>query len=92
MEGGAGADYFVFKNASDFVTGGTFDIISDFAVGEDKIYLHGLGLSMADVSSEQVGSDTVLHFDLDRDGQFDDGDVFLSHVTAANISASDFVF
>jgi hypothetical protein len=80
--GVVGADTFVFERG----TGG--DLIADFAIGQDKILLLGIGYtSFADVqahSAENAGS-TVIQLG-------GDDFVILSNVALASLGAGDFLF
>jgi Ca2+-binding RTX toxin-like protein len=82
LQGGSGNDRFVFEDASDSPAGGSWDRISDFTQGRDKIDLSAL-LSSTDlawgnkslmahgVSYFKSGSSTFIVSDLTGDGLAD---------------------
>ena len=81
--GGAGADNFIFKVGG---AGQGFDVIRDFEDGIDVITLQkDVTISFADITTTQVGADTVLnHAGIDF--------AVLRGIVVADIDATDFVF
>jgi len=75
LTGGAGGDLFVVE------TGGGADVVTDFAVGVDKIDIVGGG---AVVSTVQQGADTLITF---QGG----GTMLLRDVSAATVGADSFI-
>jgi hypothetical protein len=77
LAGGAGVDTFVFTSLDN-------DLIKDWQAGEvvDVTALHAHGIQLV-----QSGGRTYARFDLDGDGQYDDGTIV---VQSTAITASDF--
>jgi serralysin len=80
LSGGAGQDSFVFRR------GGGFDVVEDFAPGQDRLVLAGFGLSAADVLARATALAGGVALDLGSG----DG-VLLAGLTLARLSAADLV-
>ena len=88
LTGGSGFDTFVY-NASQ--TG--HDTITDFAVGEDVIQLHGFGLDYAELSAlfeTNVDGDAVVHLPHPSNSSLD-ATITLTDVAIADLSVGDFL-
>jgi Ca2+-binding RTX toxin-like protein len=83
LTGGAGADKFQFEK------GGGNDRITDFVSGTDKIDLHLLGITSANVKTTLSGSNTIVSVDADHNGTFD-FTITLTGVT--HVGSSDYIF
>ena len=74
LKGGLGADVLWGEGGADLFTyaekGRNIgnDQVMDFARGEDKIDLHLLGITSANVKTALSGNNTVLSIDADRNG------------------------
>lgn len=80
LSGGAGADVFVFR------TGSGQDVISDFAIGQDKLEFRGgifTDTAAALASASTQGSDTVITIDASTS-------ILLQNVALANLHVDDF--
>ncbi|MBT4921795.1 MAG: tandem-95 repeat protein [Rickettsiales bacterium] len=81
LTGGAGADKFVISKEA-----GAVDVITDFAIGEDKIHLDGFGeINIDQLTLAQSGDDAVIEF---SQGQ----KLTLRNVDASMLSSLDFKF
>ena len=78
LTGGKGPDFFVFS-----VHGGS-DIVTDFVAADDQFIIRTGALSMADVTIQKVGSDTVI--------SFADVSITLLNVARNQVSSADFIF
>jgi Ca2+-binding RTX toxin-like protein len=79
--GGIGADHFMFSADS-----GAIDVITDFAVGEDKIDLTAMaGVSFISLSLNNNGGNAIIGL---GNGQ----SIQLSGVNSGSLQASDFIF
>jgi hypothetical protein len=78
-----GADLFVFEQ------GGGNDKVTDFVSGTDKIDLHLLGITSADVKTALSGGNTVVSVDANHDGRAD-FTITLTGVT--HVDSGDFIF
>jgi Ca2+-binding RTX toxin-like protein len=69
MTGGTEGDIFFFRAGESEAGAGLRDVITDFAVGEDKINLASLNLDASQISfnSFNSGRSTVLAIDTDGD-------------------------
>jgi Ca2+-binding RTX toxin-like protein len=83
LTGGTGSDKFVFE------AGGGNDKVTDFVSGTDKIDLHLLGITSADVHTAVSNGNTVISVDANHDGTTD-FTITLNGVT--HLSASDYIF
>jgi Ca2+-binding RTX toxin-like protein len=83
LTGGAGADKFQFEK------GGGNDRITDFVSGTDKIDLHLLGITSANVKTALSGGNTIVSVDADHNGTFD-FTITLTGVT--HVGSSDYIF
>ncbi|GEM_PF-6470982 len=81
LTGGLGADVFEFKHISD-----GHDIITDFQIGIDHIYLSGSSWNFDDLTLTQVGRKTVITIE---DTDFS---ITLRHTSVDNLTADDFIF
>jgi hypothetical protein len=87
LTGGASADQFVFQSKSGQ------HVITDFAVGQDKIefdFIHGSNYAFRQWLTDhafQQGADTLITFG-NQDG---DGTLLLKHINVADLKASDFI-
>lgn len=100
LHGGSGSDRFVFEHGSDSSAAGSWDRISDFTQGKDKIDLSallgrdfawGAKSSMADgVSFSNGGSSTFVHADLNGDG-IADFKVELQNTRGLELREDDFI-
>jgi len=84
LTGGTGADVFLYSDVSSGA-----DRITDFVSGADKINLHALGITAAQVHTAVSGSNLVIGVDADHNGT-NDFTITLTGVT--HISASDYIF
>ncbi|MEL7468831.1 MAG: M10 family metallopeptidase C-terminal domain-containing protein [Pseudomonadota bacterium] len=80
LTGGAGADTFAFS------FGDGFDTIADFEIGTDLIGFEGLGLAFADLVITDVSGNARVTYDFTTSGQ-----ITLTGITAASLSATDFL-
>lgn len=78
LSGGKGNDFFVFSRH------GGSDILTDFVAADDQIIIRSGALSMADVTIQKVGSDTVI--------SFADVSITLLGVARNMVSSADFIF
>jgi Ca2+-binding RTX toxin-like protein len=83
LTGGTGSDKFVFE------AGGGNDKVTDFVSGTDKIDLHLLGITSADVHTAVSNGNMVISVDADHNGTTD-FTITLNGVT--HLSASDYIF
>jgi Ca2+-binding RTX toxin-like protein len=83
LVGLAGVDTFVFSGAPGR------DTILTYQVGTDRIDLSAFGISLANVQATQVGPNTTLSIDSDKDGSFD-FEIFLGG--SAPPAAGDYIF
>jgi Ca2+-binding RTX toxin-like protein len=83
LTGGTGSDKFVFE------AGGGNDKVTDFVSGTDKIDLHLLGITSADVHTAVSNGNMVISVDADHNGTTD-FTITLTGVT--HLSASDYIF
>jgi Ca2+-binding RTX toxin-like protein len=84
LTGGAGRDVFMFGD----VTSGA-DRITDFVSGTDKINLHALGITAAQVHTAVSGTNLVISVDADHNGT---NDFSITLVGVTHIAASDYIF
>ncbi|MEM9062146.1 MAG: M10 family metallopeptidase C-terminal domain-containing protein [Pseudomonadota bacterium] len=80
LTGGGGIDTFGFS------FGDGFDTIADFELGTDLIDFLGLGIGFGDLSITDVGGNARVTYDFTTSGQ-----ITLTGVAAASLSASDFL-
>ncbi|MEL6997779.1 MAG: M10 family metallopeptidase C-terminal domain-containing protein [Pseudomonadota bacterium] len=80
LTGGAGADTFAFS------FGDGFDTIADFEIGTDLIGFEGLGLGFTDLVITDVSGNARVTYDFTTTGQ-----ITLTGITAASLSATDFL-
>ncbi len=86
LTGGLGADIFEFN----FGSGN--DVVTDFTDGADLIDLSATGLTFADLTVSNTGSgDTLIGYD-DGNASTPLDELTLTGISAAQITASDFVF
>lgn len=78
LTGGKGIDFFVFSRH------GGSDAVTDFVAVDDQIIIRTGALSMADVSIQKFGSDTVI--------SFADVTITLVNVARNMVSSADFIF
>ncbi len=83
LTGGAGADLFVFEN------GGGNDKVTDFVSGTDKIDLHLLGITSADVKTALSGGNTIISVDADHNGKTD---FTITLVGVSHVASGDYIF
>ncbi|MGD1925036.1 MAG: beta strand repeat-containing protein [Paracoccaceae bacterium] len=80
LTGGGGADTFAFS------FGDGFDTIADFEIGTDLIGFEGLSLAFADLVITDVSGNARVTYDFTTAGQ-----ITLTGITAASLSATDFL-
>jgi len=78
LSGGNGVDFFAFSRR------GGDDVITDFVAADDQIIIRNGAVSMADVTIQKVGSDTVI--------AFADVTITLQNVARSSVSAADIIF
>ena len=83
LTGGAGADLFLFEK------GGGNDKVTDFASGTDKIDLHLLGITGADVKTTLSGGNTIISVDADHNGR---ADFTITLVGVSHVASGDYIF
>lgn len=100
LTGGAGADVFIYRDATD--SGEVFDVITDFAAGEDRLDLSLLSAGQFSLSADglvgggtasiytdlKANTNNFINIDVDGDG-FRDALILLQR--AGEVTADDFI-